>query len=104
MGSRGFSRRRLLGGAAGGAAAAWFGADWLLRAEAVAKAVARVAVRPELTTLRSTFVPTGTGAYRRLVEAPGFGIQVRTLGAEPTWVGRPGAWRWPAWCTSPTST
>ena len=81
MGSGGISRRRLLGGAAGGVAA-WFGADWLLRAEAASKAMARFAVRPELTTLRSTFVPTGTGAYRRLVEAPGFPTHVRTLGAE----------------------
>ncbi len=82
MGSGGISRRRLLGGAAGGAAAAWFGADWLLRAEAASRAVGRIAARPELTTLRTTFVPTGTGAYRRLVEAPGFGIQVRALGAQ----------------------
>ena len=82
MGSGGISRRRFLGGAAGGAAAAWFGTDWLLRAEAATRAVGRMAVRPELTTLRATFAPTGRGPYQRLVEAPGFPISVRGLGAE----------------------
>ena len=81
MGSEGISRRRFLGGAAG-AAAGWLGADWLLRAEAASAAVGRAAVRPDLTTLHSTFAPTGTGPYRRLAEAPGFPLEVRTLGAD----------------------
>lgn len=103
MGSGGISRRRLLGGAAGGAAA-WFGGDWLLRAEAATRAAGLAAVRPELTTLGSTFAPAGTGAYRRLVEAPGFGIQVRTLGAEAKGAVSQGGWHWPVSCTSRTST
>ena len=79
MDQHGISRRRFLLGT-GGAAATWLGRDWLLRAEAASSALG--AVRPDLTTLRSTFVPTGTGAYRRLVEAPGFPIVVRSLGTE----------------------
>lgn len=44
----------------------------------------RVAVRPELTTLASTFAPSGPqdAAYRKLVDAPGFPFVVRTLNAE----------------------
>lgn len=81
MDQHGMSRRRLLLGA-GGLAATWFGRDWLLRAEAASSVVGRLAVRPELTTLRSTFVPTGAGPYRRLVEAPGFPTVLRPLATE----------------------
>ena len=72
----GISRRRFL--QAGAATVA--GGGWLLRGES-ASAAAGQPVWPELTTLQSTFAPTGSGAYRRLVEVPGFPIQVRTLGA-----------------------
>ena len=77
------SRRRFLQGSAA-SAAAWWTADALRAAERAWALVRSVAVRPELTTLASTFAPTGPdGAYRRLGEVPGFPFEVRTLGTDP---------------------
>ena len=81
------SRRGFLAGSA--ASLAWWSADALRLAERAWAQAGRPAVRPELTTLASTFVPLGepgAGTYRRLGEGPGWPIEVRTLAAE----ARPG--------------
>ena len=80
------SRRRFLAGAAA-TATAWWTADALRAAERAGALVHHQAVRPDLTTLASTYVPLGdpTTGYRRLTDGPGFALETRTLaGAEPS--------------------